>query len=258
MTEVTASVADGLWDAWAADRSKANRDRLILHYSPLVKFVAGRVAGGLPNSVEQADLASYGLFGLIDAIERFEPERGYKFETYAMSRIRGNMMDELRAIDWVPRSVRSHTRQIEAAYATLEAKLGRPPTDAEVAEHIDLTPEQLRAALAKISRQGVLALDETVGGDRDGSTTLADTVPAAERGPGDLFEDRELRGHLREAIAGLPERERMVLSLYYFESLTLARIGEVLGVSESRVSQIHTKALLHVRGRMQAAGSAPD
>lgn len=244
---------DRLWTAYKAHGAESAREQLILHYTPLVKYVAGRVAVGLPQSVEQNDLVSYGLFGLIDAIDKFEPERGFKFETYAISRIKGNIVDELRAIDWVPRSVRAKSRQIENAYATLEASLHRAPTEHELAAELEMTVEALRVALSKISFVGVIALDGYVGGgdDGDGSSTLGDLVPSDIEGPGDVFETKELRGELGEAISRLPDREKTVLGLYYFESLTLAQIGEVIGVSESRVCQIHTKAILHLKSRLR-------
>ncbi len=253
MTDLAAADIDRLWTTYKTSGSQKARDQLIVHYSPLVKYVAGRVAVGLPQNVEQADLVSYGLFGLIDAIDKFEPERGFKFETYAIARIKGNILDELRAIDWVPRSVRAKARQIENAYAALEAKLHRTPTEDEVADELDMTREQLQTALSKISFVGVVALDEFVGSDRDGSATLGDTVAADVEGPGDLFEVQEMRGLLAEAIDRLPEREKVVLTLYYYEGLTLAQIGEVIGVTESRICQIHTKAILQLRSRMQAA-----
>ena len=245
---------DRLWNTYKRNGSRRASDQLIVHYSPLVKYVAGRVAVGLPQNVEQADLASYGLFGLIDAIDKFEPERGFKFETYAISRIKGNILDELRAIDWVPRSVRAKARQIENAYAKLESKLHRTPTEEEVADELDMTRDQLQTALSKISFVGVVALDEFVGSsDRDGGATLGDTVATDVEGPGDLFEVQEVRGMLADAINRLPEREKVVLTLYYYEGLTLAQIGDVIGVTESRICQIHTKAILQLRSRMQAA-----
>lgn len=245
---------DALWASYKSTGAQRARDQLIVHYSPLVKYVAGRVGVGLPQNVEQADLISYGLFGLIDAIDKFDPERGFKFETYAISRIKGNILDELRAIDWVPRSVRAKARQIEKAYAKLEGELHRAPTEDEVARELDMSPEQLQTALSKISFVGVMALDEFVGSaDREGGATLGDTIAADEEGPGDLFEVQEMRGLLAKSIERLPEREKIVLTLYYYEGLTLAQIGDVIGVTESRVCQIHTKAILHLRSRMQAA-----
>lgn len=245
---------DRLWQTYKDSGSSRARDQLIVHYSPLVKYVAGRVGVGLPQNVEQADLVSYGLFGLIDAIDKFEPERGFKFETYAISRIKGNILDELRAIDWVPRSVRAKARQIENAYAALESKLHRTPTEEEVADELEMTAEQLQTALSKISFVGVIALDEFVGSsDRDSGATLGDTIATDDEGPGDLFEVQEMRDLLSEAVERLPEREKVVLTLYYYEGLTLAKIGEVIGVTESRVCQIHTKAILQLRSRMAAS-----
>lgn len=245
-----------LWDAYRDDPGRATRDRLILHYSPLVKYVAGRVAVGLPHNVEQADLVSYGIFGLIDAIEKFDPSRGFKFETYAISRIKGAILDELRSIDWVPRSVRAKGRAVERAFSKLEATLKRSPTEAELAAELDMTDAQLKAVLGQLSLTGVAALDEMLG-DRGDATTLGDTIPDRADGPMALLERSELRSQLAEAIERMPEREKIVLTLYYFENLTLAQIGEVLGVTESRVSQIHTKAVLQLRSRLQAAQREP-
>jgi RNA polymerase sigma factor FliA len=258
VTELASADIDRLWAEYKENGSRRARDQLIVHFSPLVKYVAGRVGVGLPQNVDQADLVSYGLFGLIDAIDKFEPERGFKFETYAISRIKGNILDELRAIDWVPRSVRAKARQIEKAYATLEAERHRAPTEDELAEELDMTQEQLQVSLSKISFVGVVALDEFVGSsDRDGGATLGDTIATGDEGPSDVFEVQEMRSLLGDSINKLPEREKVVLTLYYYEGLTLAQIGEVLGVTESRVCQIHTKAILQLRSRMQAADREP-
>src|SRR4051795_5691510 len=167
-----------LWDDYGKDKEGGARERLILHYSPLVKFVAGRVAAGLPQSIEQSDLVSYGIFGLIDAIDKFDLDRGFKFETYAISRIKGAIIDELRSIDWVPRSVRAKARNLEKAYSKLEAQLHRTPTDAELAEELDLTDNQLQQTFSQISFIGLVALDETLSGagERGESRSLGDTV----------------------------------------------------------------------------------
>ena len=241
-----------LWSAYKRSSTAAERDRLILHYSPLVKYVAGRVAVGLPQNVEQSDLVSYGIFGLIDAIEKFDLERGYKFETYAIARIKGAILDELRSIDWVPRSVRSKARALEKAYANLESTHHRSPSDAELAEELDMTEAQLGNALSQISFIGLVALDEmlSVGGDRGESLTLGDTVADSADGPVQSYEVEEMRQLLAEAITRMPEREKVVLMLYYYEGMTLAEIGQVLGVTESRVCQIHTKAVIHLRSKM--------
>lgn len=247
--------AEALWTRFKRSGDRRDRDQLVLLYAPLVKYVAGRFASGLPASVETADLVSYGMFGLIDAIDKFEPERGFKFETYAISRIKGSILDELRSIDWVPRSVRSKVRQIEQAYAKIEAIHHRPPTDAELAEELEWSEEQLGTALMQISQVGLAALDESVsgrgGGERGDSMTLGDTIPDRSSGsPMGAFEAAETRQLLGDAINTLPEREKLVLTLYYYENMTLQEIGRVLGVTESRVCQIHTKSLLHLRSRV--------
>jgi len=247
-----------LWATYKSSGLQVDRDRLILVYAPLVKYVASRVAVGLPQNVEQGDLVSYGMFGLIDAIEKFDLERGFKFETYAIARIRGAILDELRSIDWVPRSVRAKARALEQAYAKLENELRRTPTEAEIAIELDLTDDQLQTTLSQISFIGLAALDEVMGGgDRGESMTLGDTVADAGEGPVAAFEIVEMKQILADAVSGMPEREKLVLTLYYYEGLTLAEIGRVLGVTESRVCQIHTKAVFQLRGRIQATEREP-
>jgi RNA polymerase sigma factor for flagellar operon FliA len=250
--ESTDVVAE-LWRDYKSESAPDARERLILHYSPLVKFVAGRVAAGLPQSIEQADLVSYGIFGLIDAIDKFDPGRGFKFETYAISRIKGAIIDELRSIDWVPRSVRAKARAIERAYSKLENELKRTPDDREIAGELGMSEPELNQVLSQVSFVGLVALDELLaagGGDRTGSTTLADTISDRAHDPVEAFEVGEMKHLLADAINRMPERERFVLTLYYYEGLTLAEIGGVLGVTESRVCQIHTKAILQLRGRL--------
>jgi RNA polymerase sigma factor for flagellar operon FliA len=241
-----------LWEEYKRSGGRPTRDQLIVLYSPLVKYVASRVAVGLPQHVDSADLVSYGIIGLIDAIDRFDPVRQVKFETYAIPRIRGAIIDELRAIDWVPRSVRAKARALEQAYASLEATLLRTPTDAEVAAELDMSEKELQDVLRQLSFVGVAALDEVfaVGGERGQRTSLGDTIPDATPGPAAMFDEKESKEILAQAIMHLGERERTVLSLYYYEGLTLAEIGEILGVTESRVCQIHTKAVLQLRARL--------
>ncbi|MGH9077358.1 MAG: RNA polymerase sigma factor WhiG [Acidimicrobiales bacterium] len=246
------AATDALWEQYKLSGARELRDRLIVRYSPLVKYVAGRVSVGLPQSIEQADLVSYGIFGLIDAIEKFDLQRGNKFETYAIARIKGAIIDELRSIDWVPRSVRAKARSVEKAYARLEARLLRTPSDAEVAEEMDITEPELQALFTQISFVGLVALDEVLSGtgDRGDSASLGDTLADRSDGPMASYEVEEMKQILAGAINRLGEREKIVLTLYYYESLTLAEIGQVLGVTESRVCQIHTKAVLQLRGRM--------
>jgi RNA polymerase sigma factor for flagellar operon FliA len=239
-----------LWETFkASGGSEAARERLILHYAPLVKYVASRVATGLPASVEQADLVSYGMFGLIDALQRFEPARGNKFETYAIPRIRGAIIDELRAMDWVPRSVRFKAREIEKAYADLESQLKRAPGEYEIAERLGMSLRELHEVINQISFVQVLQLDEvlTVGTDRGEQISLLDTLADRSVDPTTGLEGQETRGLLAAAINSLSEREKIVVTLYYFEGLTLAEIGDILGVTESRVCQIHTKAVGQLR-----------
>jgi RNA polymerase sigma factor FliA len=245
-----------LWADYKASRSGVIRDKLILHYAPLVKYVASRVSVGLPQNVEHADLVSYGIFGLIDAIDKFETDRGVKFETYAIRRIRGAIIDELRSIDWVPRSVRAKARAVEQAFAALEAELGRAPTDAEMAKALDMTENDLQQIFTQVSFVGVVALDDIFprASERGETTTLADTIADKGDGPVGLYEVEEVRQALATAINRMPEREKVVLTLYYYENLTLAEIGQVLGVTESRVCQIHTRAVLQLKSRLAIAG----
>ncbi|MEA2024063.1 MAG: FliA/WhiG family RNA polymerase sigma factor [Actinomycetota bacterium] len=239
-----------LWGTFKNSDDQGAREGLILHFSPLVKFVAGRLGSGLPRSVDPADLVSYGTFGLIDAIDKFEPERGYKFETYAVSRIKGAILDELRSLDWVPRSVRARAREIQRSMAELEHSLQRTATEEELAEHMDLSVEGLRDQLGELSTLGFVALDELLNPDDRESSTVRDTVPdSGALDPSGSFEKEETRYLLADSINRLPERDRLVVTLYYFEGLSLAEIGSVLNVTESRVCQIHAKAVLSLRNR---------
>jgi len=226
---------------------------LVVAYSPLVKYVAGRMSSGLPAHVEESDLISYGLGGLISAIERFDLTREIKFETYAITRIRGAIIDELRTVDWVPRSVRARARDIQRVNMRLEAKLQRAPTDEELARELGMKLQDFNDALLQISNSTIVALDELwTSSDASGDqVSLLDTLP--DRGAPDpqaLVDQGEVRDRIADAIAALPEREKLVIALYYYENLTLREIGEVLGVTESRVSQLHTKAVLRLRSKL--------
>lgn len=244
---------DELWARYKDTGDESLREQLILHYSPLVKYVAGRVSVGLPPNVEQADFVSSGVFGLIDAIEKFDLARSIKFETYAISRIRGAMIDELRALDWIPRSVRQKARAVERAYATLEAALRRTPSENEVAAEMGVGIEELHGVFSQLSLANVVALEELlhVGADGGDRLSLMDTLEdTAADNPVEIAEGRELKRLLARAINTLPGREKTVVTLYYYEGLTLAEIGAVLGVTESRVSQIHTKSVLQLRAKL--------
>ena len=248
--------ASELWEQYKREGSQSARERLIIHYSPLVKYVAGRVGVGLPPNVEQADLVSYGIFGLIDAIEKFDPARGFKFETYSINRIRGAIIDELRAIDWVPRSVRSKARDVERAYSTLENRLKRPPSDEEMADEMRISKDELSHIYSQLSSVSLVALDElmSVEGERGDRLSLIETLE--DRGapsPTEILENAEMRAILTGSVNRLPEREKIVITLYYYEGLTLSEIGQVLGVTESRICQMHTKAVLALRAKIAEA-----
>jgi RNA polymerase sigma factor for flagellar operon FliA len=252
-----ADETQSLWLEYRRTGNQAIRDRLILTYAPLVKYVAGRLGSGLPAHVDEGDLVSYGLLGLMGAIERYEPDRDVKFETYAIARIKGAIIDELRAMDWVPRSVRSRAREIERAIAELEAKQGTAPTDEQIAAKVGITVEELEESLADIARSSIAALDElwTVSGSGGDQIALIDTIEDTDApDPQSTLSQTEMKEAIADAIARLPEREKLVVTLYYYEELTLREIGEVLGVTESRVSQLHTKAILRLKARL--SGSA--
>jgi RNA polymerase sigma factor for flagellar operon FliA len=249
-----------VWSRYKRSGDEKAREQLVLAYSPLVKFVAGRMSSGLPAHIEESDLISYGLLGLIGAIERFDPQREIKFETFAVSRIKGSIIDELRSLDWVPRSVRAKAREIESAQTKLEHEFGRVPSDKEVADKLEMTLEDFQESLLQISNSTVVALDElwTVSDSSGDQVSLLDTMkdpnavdPARELGVS------ELKDRLANAISRLPEREKLVIALYYYENLTLREIGEVLGVTESRVSQLHTKAVLRLKSRLQTEVEVP-
>jgi RNA polymerase sigma factor for flagellar operon FliA len=252
-TNVKAIELKDLWRRYKSSGDERARERLVVAYSPLVKYVAGRMASGLPAHVDEADLISYGLVGLIGAISRFEPEREIKFETYAITRIKGAIIDELRSLDWVPRSVRARARSIERANAKLENRLQRAPSDEEMAAELDMTVQDFQDALLQISNSTIAALDElwTVSDASGDQVSLLDTLQDPDApDPAAAMDQTDLKDRMADAIARLPEREKLVIALYYYENLTLREIGEVLGVTESRISQLHTKAVLRLRGRL--------
>jgi len=252
-TNVKAIELRELWRRFKASGDTHARERLVVAYSPLVKYVSGRMASGLPAHVEESDLISYGLVGLINAIERFEPEREIKFETYAITRIKGAIIDELRSLDWVPRSVRARARAIEKANAKLEHQLQRAPTDEEMARELNYSLEEFQEALLQISNSTVAALDElwSVSDASGDQVSLLDTLTDENApDPAAVMDQTDLKDRVADAISRLPEREKLVVALYYYENLTLREIGEVLGVTESRVSQLHTKAVLRLRSKL--------
>jgi RNA polymerase sigma factor for flagellar operon FliA len=237
-----------LWRAYRRTGDEALRERLVLTYAPLVKFVAGRLRATMPAHVDEEELISCGLLGLLSAIERYDPDREAKFETFAIQRIRGSILDGLRAQDWVPRSVRARARLIERTMASLQRDLGRTPSDAEVAAKLGVTLVELDEYLAEIGRTTLVSLDEIQQAPSENGDAVRDSieddllVPVEEE-----VENADRSEQIAEAISQLPERERMIIALYYYEGLMLREIGEVIGVTESRVSQLHTKAVLRLR-----------
>ncbi len=253
-TNVKAIELKDLWRRYKNDGDETARERLVLAYSPLVKYVAGRMASGLPSHVDEGDLISYGLLGLIKAVGRFDPGRQIKFETFAITRIKGQIIDELRSLDWVPRSVRAKARDIERANSVLEHKLQRAPTDQEMAEQLDMSLEDFHSSLVQISNSSVVALDElwTLSDSSGDQVSLLDTIQDHDAvDPVSAMSQSEIKDRLSDAIERLPDREKLVVALYYYENLTLREIGEVLGVTESRVSQLHTKAILRLKSRLE-------
>lgn len=251
-----AEVVNQAWIAYKREACAARREQLILHYAPLVAMVASRVATRLPSSVEHADLVSYGMFGLIDAIEKFELDREIKFETYASSRIRGAIIDELRSIDWLPRSVRTKARAIDRAHSELEAMHHRSPQESEVAAQLGVQVDEVRAVRTQVASANVVALDEllSVGAEQFGQVSSVDpTHHGRSNDPARTFEAKETKFLLAQAIGQLADREKLVLTFYYFQNMTLAEIGTILGVTESRISQMHTAAMARLRDLLVAA-----
>jgi len=241
-----------LWQSYKSSNGNAQlREKLILKYLHLVRYVVSRLPITLPISIAQEDLISYGTMGLMEAVERFDPERGLKFETYAVTRIRGAIIDQLRFQDWIPRGVRKRSKELSEAMQRLEAKLGRQPNDDELALELNITKAKLQVLLAE-SQNLVLSLDDSYGNDSSGTNvTLLDMVEDKNSlDPQGEAEATELRRRLADAIASLPEREKLLIALYYHENMTLKEIGEVISVSESRVCQLHAQAILRLRGKL--------
>ncbi len=246
-----------VWRRFTATRDPMARERLVLSYAPMVKYVAGRIGSTLPSYIDLEDLTSYGLVGLLDAIDRFEPARGVKFETFALTRIRGAIIDELRSLDWAPRALRHRQRQLMRAMAAIEQRKGRPATDEELAAALEVELAELDGLLAEIASSSMAALEEVfgTGGDDDETFSLGDAIEDANSpDPSAVSEHASIRDLLADAIVRLPERERIVVSLYHYDNLSLREIGEVLGVTESRASQLRTKGIMRLRAALDAEG----
>jgi RNA polymerase sigma factor for flagellar operon FliA len=229
---------------------------IINQYAYLVKITAGRVVSNLPPSLERDDLVSAGVVGLIKAVDQFDSDRQVKFETYAIALIRGAILEMLREEDWVPRSVRERVKQLEKTYLSMETELGRPPTEQEVADALNLAPEEYARMLVETGRTSLLSLDDIlVGSEGNEKLHLADVIHDENASTTLEVESREMKRMLATAIDRLPERERLVIALYYYEGLTFKEIGRILAISESRVYQLHTQAVIRMRGYLQRDGS---
>ncbi|MBL0061202.1 MAG: FliA/WhiG family RNA polymerase sigma factor [bacterium] len=241
------------WEAYVRTQSPELREQLLMEYLPMVRRLATRFLGTLPKSVRLDDLVSAGVMGLLASIDNFDPTLGIKFETYAMTRIRGAMVDSLRELDWVPRSIRQKARKLEQAVDQITRKVGRSPEDAELAEHLGLNVEEYRELLDEVNVAVLLSLDDTLKGQDGSESYLSDSTPDhTTNGQDEQLEEQEVRDLLVDGLRDMPEQERLVVALYYYEELTLKEIGEILGLTESRVSQIHSKALLVLRARVRA------
>ncbi len=243
---------EALWKEYQRNRAMKIRDKFIRQYMPLVKYVAGKVSVGLPSNVEYDDLVGFGQFGLLDAIEKYDPEKNVKFKTYAVTRIRGAIFDELRQLDWVPRSVRQKSREIEDIVVELEANLGRTASDNEIARKMGVSVDQYEKTIMKISGTSVLSLNDVwYSGDDNDNMSIGDSIESpSSMNPDTIVEREEIKKVIIQAINELPKKEKMVIVLYYHEDLTFKEIGKVLEVSESRISQLHTKANIHLRAKL--------
>jgi RNA polymerase sigma factor for flagellar operon FliA len=247
------SSLENLWREYKESDSKVAKDKLLVEYAYLVKFIANRLAINLPPSVDRGDLVSSGVLGLIKAVETFEPERGFKFETYAGHKIRGAILDELRALDWVPRSVRQKSRDLQKIFAVLENRLGRIPYDDEVCKEMNISMSEYEELLTDVTPTTIISLEEAMperGSDAKELKIIDSIEDPGSSNPLKELGFTEVKEILKETIANLPEKEKLVVALYHYEELTLKEIGVVLDITESRVSQIHSKAILKLRSKL--------
>jgi RNA polymerase sigma factor FliA len=238
---IQAKEIETLWLSYQNDRSHELREKLVNQYLPLVKVVAGRIAMGMPQYVEREELISNGYFGLLEALERFDPQRGFKFETYAVVRIRGAILDAIRAQDWIPVSVRQKARNYTKTIADLEQQLGRSASDDEVAAAMNMDTQEFNQFIGQLQATTIMPLEDY---------THNDTLTDAAESPSEHAEIGEVKATLAAAINKLPEKEKIVISLYYYDGLTLKEISLILKLSEARISQLHTKAVFRLRGAL--------
>lgn len=237
-----------LWESYQKNRSPQVREQLIIEYAPLVKLVAGRLSMYLGYNVEYEDLVSYGIFGLIDAIDKFDTAKEVKFETYASLRIRGAILDQIRKMDWIPRTVRQKQKKIDAAIRAVEMKTGKTATDEEIAKELGVSGEEYIGWQSQMKIKNLVSLDEFT---EQGSEPVVDPAVSSHLAqPEEVVAETELQEVLKQSLEVLTEKEKRVIELYYYEELTLKEISKILEVSESRISQLHTKALLKMRSKM--------
>lgn len=245
------------WSAFKVSRDPEARLEIINHYSYLVKITAGRLVTSLPGGLDRDDLVSAGVIGLIKSVDQFDPSRDVKFETYAIALIRGAILEMLRDEDWVPRSIRERLKALDRTTLRLESSLGRPATDVEIAEEMNISVQEVNELMVRMGRTNVYSLDDILGTtDNDDHIHFVELIVDEEANTGREVETREIRRVLASGVDRLPDRERLVVALYYFEGLTFKEIGRVLGVSESRVYQLHTQAMNRLRHHMKAEGAA--
>lgn len=245
---------NNMWKQYSKSKEIRIRENLIVEYAYLVKYVAGRLSIYFGSNVEYEDLVSYGIFGLIDAIDKYDINKGVKFETYATLRIRGAIIDNIRDMDWVPRSVRQKSKELEKIYLELEGELGHPASDKDVAQKLGISLDRFHKLLNEVSVSAIISLDEFLEQNFEVSVGGALSTLRREDRPEDYLEIVEIKSILADSIDKLPEKERNVVSMYYFDELTLKEISLAMNVSESRISQLHTKAIIRLRGKLAKKG----